>query len=258
MVRGEFQRLALLMGESAIERLAKIRVLIVGIGGVGSWCAEALVRSGVGNIALLDSDTICITNINRQVEALQSNVGEFKTEALAKRLKEINRNCNITIYNEVFSKETAPHFDIEHTDYVIDAIDSIQYKLDLIEYCQGKTTLFSSMGTACKLDPSQLRTGDIWETEGCPLARMVRAGLRKRGFLGRFVCVYSKEIIEKRNDIEVSCGTDKCLCCKAHIPGATETSIEWCSKKAVINGSCVTVTATAGMILASLVLRDIQ
>jgi tRNA A37 threonylcarbamoyladenosine dehydratase len=248
----KFQRLALLSGASGLEALAGSRVLVVGLGGVGSWAAEALVRSGLGRIALVDNDRICITNINRQVEADVHSIGRFKTEALAERLQAINPACKIELYTSVFSQENAPDFDIPHADYVIDAIDSIRYKLDLIESCTlTSAKLFSSMGTACKLDPLRLKTADIWDTHSCPLARIVREGLRKRGYSGHFTCVYSDEQVQTKDDIPVSCGTDKCLCCKSG-----DNSSEWCSKKAVINGSAVFVTAAAGMILASLVVKD--
>jgi tRNA A37 threonylcarbamoyladenosine dehydratase len=155
--------------------------------------------------------------------------------------------------NRVFSRETAAEFGLEEADYVIDAIDSLTHKLDLLELAsQTKAILYSSMGTALKLDPTQLKTADIWETRGCPLARLVRSGLRKRGFRGHFTAVYSPERLPRHDEIEVSCGSARCLCpCGG---GGTE----WCGTKKVINGSAVTVTATAGMILASLVIRDIH
>lgn len=265
-----FQRLALLAGQEAMDALGDARVIVFGIGGVGSWCAEALVRSGIGHITIVDSDTVCVTNINRQVQATTATVGEFKTEALKKRLLEINPRCEVIPYGRVFCREDAADFGIEKADYVIDAIDSLACKLDLIEYCdRARVPLFSSMGMAQKLDPARLRTADIWDTEGCPLARLVRAGLRKRGFSGRFTVVYSSERLPLSAGVEASCGSARCLCPSraALNPGAagapgggdgeTCPPVEWCSSKKVINGSAVTVTAAAGMILASLVLRDI-
>ncbi|MCL2831577.1 MAG: tRNA threonylcarbamoyladenosine dehydratase [Treponema sp.] len=236
-----FQRLSLLIGNDAASALAGTKVIIFGLGGVGSWCAEALVRSGIGSIILVDYDTIDITNINRQIEATAKTIGLAKTEVLAARLKEINPECNVDVIDKFFScqgnndnknnleiqEKTAMEFGIPNADYIIDAIDSIESKLDLIE-CAVRcgVTLFSSMGMALRLDPTRLRTADIWETSGCPLARRVREGLRKRGFSANFTAVYSDE--------------------KPITPG---------DKK--INGSAVTVTAAAGMILASLVIRDI-
>jgi tRNA A37 threonylcarbamoyladenosine dehydratase len=244
-----FQRLSLLTGAGVLERLAAARVMIFGLGGVGSWCAEALVRSGVGKVDIIDSDSVCVTNVNRQVQATSRTVGLSKAAALKERLLEINPGCEVTAWDMVFSRENAAGFNIEGADYVIDAIDSLAHKLDLIETARAAgVTFFSSMGMAQKMDPTRLKTADIWETEGCPLARLVRQGLRKRGFSGGFTVVYSGEQLPLRREIEVSCGSGRCLC-----PGG---GLEWCGGKKVINGSAVTVTAGAGMILASLVLRD--
>ncbi|MDR3343070.1 MAG: tRNA threonylcarbamoyladenosine dehydratase [Treponema sp.] len=251
-----FQRLALITGEDALRTLSKTNVAVFGLGGVGSWCAEALVRSGIENITLVDSDTVCVTNINRQVEATIKTIGEFKADVLKRRLLEINPQCDITALNKVFSREKKDEFDFINYDYIIDAIDSLTYKLDLIEEAaaSGKT-LFSCMGMAQKLDPSQIRCADIWESSGCPLARLVRAGLRKRNFQGHFTVVYSKERLPRHDEIAAACGTPLCLCSSKTMCG--DAAKEWCTSKKIINGSAVTVTASAGMILASLVLRDI-
>jgi tRNA A37 threonylcarbamoyladenosine dehydratase len=255
-----FQRLALITGEDALRRAEQTRVLVFGLGGVGSWCAEALVRSGIGKIGIVDSDAVCVTNINRQVQATSRTIALSKAAVLKQRLLEINPRCEVEAFEKIFSRESAHEFDIEKAAYVIDAIDSLAFKLDLIEAAaEAKATFFSSMGMAQKMDPTRLKTADIWDTKGCPLARLVRQGLRKRGFLGSFTTVYSDERLPRREDVEVSCraggtGNGLCLCCNAH----NETGIEWCSSKKVINGSAVTVTASAGMILASLVLRDIS
>jgi tRNA A37 threonylcarbamoyladenosine dehydratase len=251
-----FQRLALLTGTDALEALGRTRVIIFGVGGVGSWCAEALARSGVGHIAMVDSDTVCITNINRQVQATAASVGQFKVDVLKNRLLEINPRADITAFGKVFSRETAGDFGIEQADYVIDAIDSLTHKLDLIEYTlNAAVPLFSSMGMAQKLDPTRLKTADIWQTQGCPLARLVRTGLRKRGFRGHFTTVYSTERLPLNTGVTAACGSAQCLCPARK--GESATATEWCSSKKVINGSAVTVTAAAGMILGSLVLRDV-
>jgi len=252
LINPMFQRLGLITGADVLEKLAKTSVLIFGVGGVGSWCAEALVRSGVGKIGIVDSDTVCVTNINRQAQATSRTIGDVKVEALKQRLLEINPGCEVTAWQKVFSRETAPEFNIEQADYVIDAIDSLAHKLDLIEISSAAgVQLFSSMGMAQKLDPTRIRTAGIWETEGCPLARLVRQGLRKRGFDSNFTVVYSDERLERRADIAVSCGSQKCLC-------NGDPDLQWCNGKKVINGSAVTVTASAGMALASLVLRDVM
>ena len=256
-VNPAFQRLALLTGADTVTRLARVRVAVFGAGGVGSWCAEALARSAAGHITLVDSDAVCVTNINRQVEATAATVGEFKVESLARRLAEINPAIDVRPVGRVFTGARAAEFGIESMDYVIDAIDSLEPKLDLIEYtARAGVTLYSSMGMAQKLDPARIKTAGIWKTEGCPLARLVRQGLRKRGFTGDFTAVYSAERIPRAGDVEVSCGSGRCLC-PARNRADPAAPVEWCSSKKTINGSAVTVTATAGMLLAGLVLQDV-
>jgi tRNA A37 threonylcarbamoyladenosine dehydratase len=209
----------------------------------------------VGHITLIDSDAVCVTNINRQTQALTSTVGEDKVTVLQKRLHDINPACEIVPHISVFSKETQSQFGIENAGYVIDAIDSLTNKLDLIEYASSLgVKIFSCMGTAQKLDPTRLKIADIWNTQCCPLASLVRKGLRQRGFAGHFTCVYSAEQIPLRPESagSVSCGTADCFCVKKNRAG-----IDWCMSKKVINGSSMPVTASAGMILASLVVRDV-
>jgi tRNA A37 threonylcarbamoyladenosine dehydratase/predicted adenine nucleotide alpha hydrolase (AANH) superfamily ATPase len=224
-----FQRLGLLTGTDVLEKLASTRVLVVGVGGVGSWCAEALVRSGIGKIGIVDFDTVCASNVNRQLQATSRTLGKLKVEVLKQRLLEINPRCEVTAWEKVFSRETAAEFGIEKADYVIDAIDSITHKLDLIETVLNSSApgraavkLFSSMGMARKIDPTRIKISSIWKTHNCPLARLVRQGLRARGFNGDFTAVYSDELL----------GENK--------------------------GSIITATASAGMILASLVIRNIM
>ena len=245
-----FQRLELLVGGQAAAALGNSRVIVFGLGGVGSWCAEALVRSGVGQITLVDSDTICPSNINRQIQASSSSIGRLKTAVLEERLKDINPSCRITSFAQVFSRETAALFDISGADYIIDAIDSLAHKLDLIETSVASgVRFFSSMGMAQKLDPTLIRTADIWKTSGCPLARLVRQGLRKRGFRAPFTAVYSPERIPLRNPPETA----------SPLPEQDEDTPRgmWDAGKKVINGTAVTVTAAAGLVLASLVIKDI-
>jgi tRNA A37 threonylcarbamoyladenosine dehydratase len=246
-----FQRLGILTGGPALDALGKTSVLVFGAGGVGSWCAEALVRSGIGSLGIIDSDRVCVTNVNRQVQATAATVGRMKVEALKERLQEIHPQCVIRSFGRVFCRDAAGEFGLESADYVIDAIDSLGPKLDLIEYAAaaGKP-LFASMGMAQKLDPAQLKTAGIWETAGCPLARLVRSGLRKRGFKGRFTVVYSAERLPLHRELNGACGAPRCLCPPGDGP-------EWCRSKKRINGSAVTVTAAAGMILAGLVIRDV-
>jgi tRNA A37 threonylcarbamoyladenosine dehydratase len=250
-----FQRLTLLTGEEPVRALNASRAFVFGVGGVGSWCAEGLVRSGVGRIVLVDSDVVCVTNVNRQLEATSANLGAPKVTELAARLRTINPDCEVVAIQDVYSAANRGRFDIGSGDYVIDAIDSLTFKLDLIEHATSAgARLFSAMGAACKLDPTRLKVADVWDTEGCPLAKLVRGGLRKRGFTGHFRVVYSAERLPPQPGVAVSCGSHACLC-----PGANRSggdSKEWCSSKKIINGSAVHVTATAGMILAGLVVQD--
>jgi tRNA A37 threonylcarbamoyladenosine dehydratase len=221
-------------------------VLIFGAGGVGSWCAEALVRSSIGKIGIVDYDTVNASNVNRQVQATSRTLGRPKVEALRRRLLEINPDCEVTVRAKLFSRETAAEFGIDKADYAIDAIDTFPHKLDLIEFLfSAGVKFFSSMGMACKIDPTRIRTGNIWETKGCALAKLVRYNLRKRGFTGSFTVVYSDE-----QPVSASLSPPE---------NPVEQSIDECDTggKKRINGSSVTVTAPAGMALASLVLRDI-
>jgi tRNA A37 threonylcarbamoyladenosine dehydratase/predicted adenine nucleotide alpha hydrolase (AANH) superfamily ATPase len=229
-----FQRLELITGKEGLEKLKNTKVLIFGLGGVGSWAAEALARSGIGKIGIVDSDAVCASNVNRQSEATTLTLGQPKAQALKKRLMEINPDCEITAWNELFCRENAALFDIGSADYVIDAIDSLNHKLDLIETVRGAdVTLFSSMGMALKMDPSLIRIASFWKTTDCPLARLVRQGLRKRGFSSDFTVVYSPEKPLRAEETAPTRGVKP------------------------VNGSVVTVTAAAGLFLASLVLRDV-
>jgi tRNA A37 threonylcarbamoyladenosine dehydratase/predicted adenine nucleotide alpha hydrolase (AANH) superfamily ATPase len=236
------ERLQLLTGGTGLEKISQKRVLVFGAGGVGSWAAEALVRSGIGKIGIIDNDSICASNINRQIEATSFTVGQPKASALKKRLLEINPLCEITAWDALFCRENAHLFGIESADYVIDAIDSLNHKLDLIEtVCKAGVTLFSSMGMALKMNPSLIKTAPIWKTSVCPLARLVRQGLKKRGFTGTFTAVYSGEE-PIRGNLHQDCA-----------PPPMQDAPQ--DRKAA-NGSIVTVTASAGFLLASLVLRD--
>ena len=251
-----FQRLALLVGADALNALESSHAFIFGLGGVGSWCAEGLVRSGMGSISIIDYDTVAVSNINRQVQATNSTRGEFKAEALKRRLLDINPACNVTVFNEKFSKENAGLFGLDRADFVIDAIDSLENKLDLIEITASyDIKLFSSMGMARKLNPTMIQIADIWNTHGCPLARLVRSGLRKRGFSGNFLTVFSPELITEQYDLGFLWGSAKCSCDTEY--NYYEDEEKQKSSKKIINGSAVAVTACAGMTLASLVIGSV-
>jgi tRNA A37 threonylcarbamoyladenosine dehydratase len=191
-----FSRTALLFGEAGVERLRSLRVIIFGVGGVGSWCAESLVRTGVGHLTMVDCDVVCDSNINRQLMATTRTVGRPKVEVMRERLLEINPEADITAREEVFSAETAGNFNLDAYDYVIDAIDSLRDKaLLILRACESKACLFSSMGAARKLDPQRVKVTEFWKVEGDPLARTLRKRFKHEGVFParKFQCVYSDE-----------------------------------------------------------------
>ncbi len=251
-----FQRLQLLTGAPAMEILRRSRVAIFGLGGVGSWAAEALVRSGVGHVTLVDNDVICITNVNRQLQATCHNVGEPKAAELATRLADLNPRCKLTPIQKVYEPETADSFELEAFDYVLDCIDSISNKVDLILRTRAAgVTLYASMGAASKLDPTRIRVASIWETTGCPLARIVRRKLREADFKGDFQTVFSPEVLPPVANTNVACGTHRCYC-PDFTPADGGEHKDWCATKKIINGSAVHITASFGMFLAGLVVQD--
>ena len=227
-----FRRAELLFGDEGMSRIAEKRVIIFGVGGVGSWCAESLVRSGIRELTIVDSDCVSVTNINRQLMATTKTVGQVKVDALKERLLTINPSAEITALQQVFNAETASQFGLEEYDYIIDAIDSLKDKALLILLaCQTKAKLFSSMGAALKLDPTRIKTAEFWKVTGDPLARALRNRFKRdKQFPKRkFQCVYSDELLENKMPIDPD---DKG------------------------NGSIVHITAIFGMMLAGLVIQD--
>ena len=255
-----FRRSELLLGRESMESIARKRVIIFGVGGVGSWCAESLVRSGIRRLTLVDSDRICITNINRQLMATTQTVGQVKVEALRERLLTINPSAQITALQQIFSADTADSFALGSYDYIIDAIDSLKDKALLIRLAtQTQARLFSSMGAALKLDPTRIRVAEFWRVQGDPLARALRKRFKRDGQYPRrkFLCVYSDELLQNRGH-NASCGTSQCVCPKAS-SGPGDPSLlnhEWCSSKAQINGTLAHITAIFGFMLAGLVVQD--
>ena len=227
-----FRRAELLLGDEGMSRIAEKRVIIFGVGGVGSWCAESLVRSGIRELTIVDSDCVSVTNINRQLMATTKTVGQVKVDALKERLLTINPSAEITALQQVFNAETASQFGLEEYDYIIDAIDSLKDKALLILLaCQTKAKLFSSMGAALKLDPTRIKTAEFWKVTGDPLARALRNRFKRdKQFPKRkFQCVFSDELLENKMPIDPD---DKG------------------------NGSIVHITAIFGMMLAGLVIQD--
>lgn len=259
-MRGYFQRTELLLGKSFITLASTKNVIIFGIGGVGSWCAEMLVRSGIRNITIVDSDRVCVTNVNRQLLATSKTVGQVKTDVLKARLEEINPKAKITALQKIYSPETSASFELDQYDFIIDAIDSLSNKVHLIQAAtHTKAKFFSSMGAALKVDPSRIQVAEFWKVKGCPLAAALRKKLKKEGGIGKkFYCVFSDEIVENFQENE-TCGTHKCMCPKTnHGPGDQDLlNHEWCSHKAQINGTTSYMPAMFGMTIAGLVTKAI-
>lgn len=250
-----FSRLEILTGPQVLAKLNRTKVLLLGVGGVGSWAAEAMVRNGVGNLTIVDSDLVCVTNINRQLQATHSTIGLSKVQALRERLSDINPQATIQAIDDVYSPATAERFDLDAYDYVVDAIDSLSSKVELIQRAlQSRATLFSSMGAACKLDPSAITAGSFWSTVGCPLAKFVRKRLRKRNVSGDFLCVYSAEMLPQHAPT-IACGSGNCACPAAADGGHAH---EWCSSKQQINGSAVHITGIFGFYLAAFVTNHVM
>ena len=257
-----FRRTELLLGNESMQRIASKRVIIFGVGGVGSWCAESLIRSGIRQLTIVDSDRVCITNINRQLMATTKTIGQVKVEVLRERLLTINPSAEITAIQQIFCEETADSFELERYDYVIDAIDSLKDKaLLILMACQKEVTFFSSMGAALKLDPTRIKVTEFWKVQGDPLARALRNRFKrnKQYPCRKFLCVYSDELLQNKGT-NATCGTEQCVCPKAK-SGPGDPSLlnhEWCSSKAQINGTVSHITAIFGFMLAGLVMQDIE
>lgn len=243
-----FQRAERLLGADALAALARTRAIVFGVGGVGGWCAEALVRSGVGRLTIVDSDCVCETNINRQVMATTKTVGQPKVDVLAARLREINPACDIVARREVYSPETAAAFDVGSYDYVVDAIDSLANKAHLLVHATSfaRPTLFASMGAALKTDPFRIKKAEFWKIQGDPLARALRGRLRKAGVkpAKKVMCVYSDEPPQPNRGAPADAA-----------PAGDGDS--WAAQKAQINGTVAHVPAMFGFALAGLVVEDV-
>ncbi len=254
-------RTLMVIGQKAMDRLGAASVIIFGVGGVGSWCAESLVRTGLMNLTMVDSDIVCPTNINRQAQALARNVGESKVAELKKRLLEINPSAAVAARHETYDENSCADFDLGSYDYVIDAIDSIRDKVLLIEQCIEKdVTIYSSMGAGAKTDPSKIRIDLLSRTKNCPLARNVRRRLRQDKAFADILCVYSEELPAGQSHETISVsgaglkpGDDTELCLDN---GDATAERKGMIKR--VNGSLVTVTGIFGFMLAGLVINDMM
>jgi len=238
-----FQRTELLLGKETMARLTNTRVILFGVGGVGSWCAESLIRSGIGHLTIVDSDEVNVTNINRQLMATTKTIGQSKVDTLKSRLLEINPSADIIAIKGIYNAESSASFDLESYHYIIDAIDSLENKIHLIlTASKTKAVLFSSMGAALKIDTSRIHIAEFWKVKGCPLAAAMRRRMKKGEMPAKkFLCVYSDEVLENK-------GTDILN---------DKPKIGWDTKKAQINGTVSHITAIFGFKLAGLVIKNI-
>lgn len=247
--KGIFKRAELLLGKEAMDKIAQVRVILFGVGGVGSWCAESLVRTGVKYLTIVDSDKVCETNINRQLMATTKTVGQRKVDVLKARLLDINPDAEVTTIAEVYSEEASDSFCIDTYDYVIDAIDSLKHKVHLIKTAtRTNAKLFSSMGAALKMDPTRIKVAEFWKVKGCPLGAALRRKMRQgEKPAKKFLCVYSDELLENKG-IKYEFDESK---------SSELLKQENPSVKAQTNGTLAHVTAVFGFTLASLVIKDI-
>lgn len=248
MLQHSLSRTELLIGKDGLNKLKGSKVIVFGVGGVGSFTVEALVRAGVGTIVLVDDDTICLTNLNRQIHATYDTVGKVKVEAMKDRVLSINKKCNVITHQVFVTKENIPEIITDDVDYVVDAIDTVSAKIALVEYCNEKgIKIMCSMGTGNKFDPTQFKIADIYDTKVCPLAKVMRHELRKREIRSLKV-VYSEEMPTKpKLDDVITCKTG-CVC-----TGGTKK----CAIKRQIPGSISFVPPVAGMIIGGEVIKDL-
>ena len=246
----QFSRTELLLGKEAMEQLSKARVAVFGVGGVGGYACEALVRSGIGAFDLIDDDKVCLTNLNRQIIATRKTVGKYKTDVMKERMLEINPDVDVAIHKCFFLPENADEFPFEEYDYIIDAVDTVTAKIELVMKAQEKNVpIISSMGAGNKLDASMFQVADIYKTKVCPLAKVMRRELKKRG-VKKLKVLYSEEKPTRPiEDMAISCRTN-CIC----PPGAKHK----CTERRDIPGSVAFVPSVAGLIIAGEVIKDLS
>jgi tRNA A37 threonylcarbamoyladenosine dehydratase len=247
-MQNQFSRTELLTGQEGLSKLQNSKVTIFGLGGVGSYTAEALARAGIGSFKLVDFDEICLTNINRQLHALHSTIGKSKVDVMKQRMLDINPKAKIETFQSFYQEEGAEGFFTEKPDYVVDAIDTVKSKVSLAKECRRRgILLISCMGAGNRLDALSFRVADISKTSGCPLAKAVRKLLRKEGITEGFKVVFSPEPALKPLEQENNCASN-CICPSGDAP---------CSLKSQIPGSISYVPSVAGLLMAGEVVRDI-
>lgn len=246
----QFSRTQLLIGEAAINKLQKSRVAVFGIGGVGGYVCEALVRSGVGAFDLVDDDKVCLTNLNRQIIATRKTVGKYKADVMKERMLDINPDVDVRIHRCFFLPENADDFPFDEYDYVVDAVDTVTAKIELILRAKAHNVpIISAMGAGNKLDPGRFKIADIYQTSVCPLARVMRRELKKRHVKNLKVVYSDEQPIRPLEDMSISCRTG-CIC----PPGAQHK----CTERRDIPGSTAFVPAVAGLMIAGEIVKDLS
>lgn len=245
----QFSRTQLLIGKDNMDRLKNARVAVFGIGGVGGYTVEALARSGVGTLDLIDDDKVCLTNLNRQILATRKTIGKYKVDVAKERILDINPDAVVNTYKTFFMPDTAEQFDFSQYDYVVDAIDTVTGKIQLVMQAQESgVPIISSMGAGNKMDATAFEVADIYKTSVCPLAKVMRRELKKRG-VKKLKVVYSKEKpLTPIDDMEISC-KNHCVC-----PPGTERS---CTQRRQIPGSNAFVPSVVGLIIAGEIIKDL-
>ena len=245
----QFSRTQLLLGPEAIERLHNKKVAVFGIGGVGGYVCEALVRSGIGAFDLIDDDKVCLTNLNRQIIATRKTVGKYKTDVMKERMLEINPEAKIDVHRCFFLPENADDFPFAEYDYVVDAVDTVTAKIELILRAKRENIpIISAMGAGNKLDAGRMKVADIYETSVCPLARVMRHELKKRNVKSLKVVYSDEPPVRPREDPSISCRSH-CIC----PPGAQHK----CTERRDIPGSTAFVPAVAGLLIAGEIVKDL-
>lgn len=246
----QFSRTQLLIGEAAINKLQKSRVAVFGIGGVGGYVCEALVRSGVGAFDLVDDDKVCLTNLNRQIIATRKTVGKYKADVMKERMLDINPDVDVRIHRCFFLPENADDFPFDEYDYVVDAVDTVTAKIELILRAKAHNVpIISAMGAGNKLDPGRFKIADIYQTSVCPMARVMRRELKKRHVKNLKVVYSDEQPIRPLEDMSISCRTG-CIC----PPGAQHK----CTERRDIPGSTAFVPAVAGLMIAGEIVKDLS